>query len=1237
MKIDLGEESPNFEPSKLIFIESSIYNNHDLGLGIDNTELVLLDSNYNGIKQITEALAGYENLDSIQIISHGDNAQIQLGDSLLNSQYLDSYRQEIQSWGKALSQEGDLLFYGCQVTAEQTGINFIEKIAQLTSADVAASNNITGIDGDWILEHRTGSIESDLVFNIDSDINLAIKQVTGTPTPYQEILLRNDSILSETNENWNFEIEDYNGDGIKDIFAINQQGDSSTEITILNGADNYQSYLLQTATALDKTGDSWHFEVGDYNNDGKIDIYAINQPGSEGTAVYLLDGATQYNNQLLLGQTSWGQNGQKWDFGLADYNNDNYVDLFAIDRKGAENTPVVRIFDGANRYETMLLKQVITGLNTTDYHNWEFELEDYDGDDQIDIFAINKQGSSKTEVNILNGNNQYHEFLLQANTKLWKTNHHWDFEVADYDGDGKIDLFGINRQKFSTHTTEVRILKHDTQRYYWSDSGIWGGQLPNKDDEILIDSDTKVILDTNTQIKNLQIDGTLIVGKRQSLALTTDWLMVNNGRFQVGTEKNPYAGDFTLTLEGDNPDLDIERLGIRNNNAFLMVRGNNAVVEMHGISREKKSWTQLGTTAEVGSTQITLKESVNWKVEDQIVLASTDFDFEQAEELTIIDISNDGKTLTLDKPLEYKHFGELQTYSNGQKTWTLDQRAEVGLLSRNIKIQGDEDSVIDGFGGHMMVMMGAEAYIEGVEFTRMGQKGILGRYPFHWHMRGDAAGQYITNSSIHHTYNRAVTVHGTHNTLVKNNVAYENLGHAYFLEDGIETGNIFDGNLGLSTRRPSPEDSILDSDLPTDRVFLNGSSTFWISNPDNAFINNRAAGSEGSSYWFSFTEHPTGLSATDEVWPRRTPLKEFRNNTSHSSKIGLNIDFFRIEGPVDGQWIPRQDPSDLDSSLVIPEFTNFTGYKHLDFGIWSRGGPISKIFTNSILADNGRGASMSRRDVLKNSLLVGGSDNYSYIQPKGGKVAGLTFYLGSSKVINSHFADFDKQDNMRFLYLPDKKSQFVYELTGVTGDGSAPLTVFDKDHHLGAVFADHDGSLTGRPGSSLVANHPMMIDGDMNFSTDYIPEINGWITENRYGQIELIDGRDQETKITRVDDGASYTRTAGSNGKMGVILGKNYTYRYEFLNGVPDLTSFRFGPNSGQMGDTLYIEVPDVPTNSSVYYQGQKLNPLANREALRISNSVAYSMQDGKLLIKMKIDRLNIYGEPTSGKLTLLT
>ena len=66
-----------------------------------------------------------------------------------------------------------------------------------------------------------------------------------------------------------------------------------------------------------------------------------------------------------------------------------------------------------------------------------------------------------------------------------------------------------------------------------------------------------------------------------------------------------------------------------------------------------------------------------------------------------------------------------------------------------------------------------------------------------------------------------------------------NTGSLVLQEDGIETGNQYIRNLGLVTRGSS---SLLNTDqLP---------ATFWITNPNNTFIGNAAAGSRAYGFWY---------------------------------------------------------------------------------------------------------------------------------------------------------------------------------------------------------------------------------------------------------------------------------------------------------------------------------------------------------------------------------------------------
>ena len=62
---------------------------------------------------------------------------------------------------------------------------------------------------------------------------------------------------------------------------------------------------------------------------------------------------------------------------------------------------------------------------------------------------------------------------------------------------------------------------------------------------------------------------------------------------------------------------------------------------------------------------------------------------------------------------------------------------------------------------------------------------------------------YLRGNVVHRSWNRGYTLHAVHNLLVEDNIAYDVVGHAFFIEDGFETGNILKHNLALGVKRPT--------------------------------------------------------------------------------------------------------------------------------------------------------------------------------------------------------------------------------------------------------------------------------------------------------------------------------------------------------------------------------------------------------------------------------------------------
>src|SRR5678810_1510016 len=324
----------------------------------------------------------------------------------------------------------------------------------------------------------------------------------------------------------------------------------------------------------------------------------------------------------------------------------------------------------------------------------------------------------------------------------------------------------------------------------WSDAATWPNRkVPVAGDKVTIDAGKEVVLDVNTPpLNGLTINGKLSFANNKDVELTTEWIMLH-GELEIGTEKSPHTRKATITFTNNVKDEDISGVGGANDKVDRGIMLMGGTLNLHGENRQN-TWSKLSATANAGSTSIQVLSAAGRRVGDEIVLASTDFDPRQAERRTISAIR--GNTITLDKKLDFMHFGQI--------TFDVDERGEVGLLTRNVKLQASADAAESFYGGHVMAMNNSKMFVEGVEFNRMGQNLTLARYPIHWHLIGDAQGQYIKNAALHDTFNRCVTVHGTNFLHVENNVTYNTVGHCFFLEDGIEHGNEFIHNLAIQTK-----------------------------------------------------------------------------------------------------------------------------------------------------------------------------------------------------------------------------------------------------------------------------------------------------------------------------------------------------------------------------------------------------------------------------------------------------
>lgn len=723
----------------------------------------------------------------------------------------------------------------------------------------------------------------------------------------------------------------------------------------------------------------------------------------------------------------------------------------------------------------------------------------------------------------------------------------------------------------------------------WNNPSTWSdNRVPTAEDQITIQEKHTVELIGDCEAKSIRLNGTLRpTNNLQSHAfnLDTEWILVagNGAMLQVGTENTPYLGQAIITLNGRDDNDQFGQMGDK----FIGTMAEGTTL-LHGAPTQ--SWVRIDDTVNSGERLISLSERVNWKIGQSIILTSTQRDLEQTEVLTIKAISSDQLQIQVEEPIVYEHYAGTHSYDNGKsgnahQSWTVNMSAEVGLLSRNIIIQGDEESSEDGYGGHIMTMPDGFIQCKNVEMRRLGQQYHIGRYPFHWHLAEDARGEYIRNSSIHHCYNRAVVIHGTDSSDVSNNVVYNIWGSAIFLEDGVEQYNTIIGNLVANVLVPphSPEDKdyrsetlpggianplgIVPSDYQVHPVRVEGPGAFWITNPNNTIDNNVVVGTDGVAYWYGLPEEPTGLSAgITDIQPRKIPILSFKGNVAHA--VGSGIHFDHSHDQAQEQITTAPYTPELNGIPIWTELEDFTCYQ-MDRGLWSRttvntAGHNIHYKNLKLLDCTGKEMVISAwKGRMTNCLFVGNSPNFQPNPDYVGFTAALSLYDGGYELFDNHFQDFDLDFMSLFAWFGGAADRCNDFFTRCTFDN---VNIYnDRDIHrpvrLNEMIRDIDGTLTNIPGAMILPEHPYVLD-ETNFVKINERHIGYQTTIATYpGKIE-IKGQDLD------DENSMYSEWSKGHGVHGSVWGASQQflvfhkldrdYLFRWLNQISGETTLAF-------------------------------------------------------------------------------
>jgi hypothetical protein len=199
----------------------------------------------------------------------------------------------------------------------------------------------------------------------------------------------------------------------------------------------------------------------DYTDDAGCVMFTKGQ-------VYRMDAALSGARSSLLGsnfQELILQTGTSFDnaddtvkFLMNDWNGGGRPDLIAIRKSNTETDETeVHILSGASNFQDSIL-QTKTALHSTD-SMLDFTMADWNGDGHLDLIAIKSNTETDgTGVHILSGASNFQDFILQTDTALHTTDNTFDFAMVDWNGDGRPDLVAIKKKNTNTKRTEVHVL-----------------------------------------------------------------------------------------------------------------------------------------------------------------------------------------------------------------------------------------------------------------------------------------------------------------------------------------------------------------------------------------------------------------------------------------------------------------------------------------------------------------------------------------------------------------------------------------------------------------------------------------------------------------------------------------------------------------------------------------------------------------------------------------------------------
>ena len=425
---------------QIIFVDSSVQDYQSLINNADDTQIVILNKNLSGIEQITNTLANQKDISALHILSHGSEGSLNLSTEALNSNNIEKFSPQIKQWGKALTQNADILLYGCEVAKGETGQNFLKRLSEITEANIAASATPTGsteLGGDWKLEVQTGDIKATIPFNAK-----ALNTYSGILGFAPKVDFTTGSTPQSVS------IGDFNGDGKLDL-AVANYNDNTASILLNTTANGATTPTFATKVDFTTGSTPRSVSIGDFNGDGKLDLAVANYTNSNNASILLNTTATGATTPTFNPKVDFTTGSGSTSVSIGDFNSDNKPDLAVSNQNGASVSILLNTTTNTTTPTFATKVDFTVGSQAT-----SVSIGDFNGDGKLDLATANTNSSTTVSILLNTTANGATTPTFAPKVDSTTGSRPTSVSIGDINGDGKPDLATAN---FNDNTASILL------------------------------------------------------------------------------------------------------------------------------------------------------------------------------------------------------------------------------------------------------------------------------------------------------------------------------------------------------------------------------------------------------------------------------------------------------------------------------------------------------------------------------------------------------------------------------------------------------------------------------------------------------------------------------------------------------------------------------------------------------------------------------------------------------------